>query len=254
MTMMASGRRALAMVLLPLAAASGGAWAQAPQAAGASAPAATTEALIRRNLTARVPGMKIDEVGRTPMPGVWEVLVGTDIFYTDAEGNHLIQGELLDTRTRKNLTAERIEKLTAIQFDDLPMKDAFTIVRGNGKRKLAVFQDPNCGFCKRLEKDLQKVDNVTIHMYLYPILGADSRDKSRNIWCSKDRAKAWIDWMVRDVPPPAATCDTAALERNVDFGRKHNITGTPTLIFTDGRRVPGAIPAAQVDKYLADAK
>ena len=182
---------------------------------------------------------------------------GTDIFYTDAEGNFLIQGNLIDTRQRRNLTEERIEKLSAISFDALPLKDAFTIIRGNGKRKLAVFEDPNCGYCKRFERDLQKVDNVTIHMFLYPILGADSSDKSRNIWCSKDPAKTWADWMVRDQPVASAassSCDATALQRNVELGRKHKISGTPTLIFADGSRVPGAISAAQVEKHLADAK
>ena len=137
------------------------------------------------------------------------------------------------------------------------MKDAFTIVRGNGKRKLAVFEDPNCGYCKRFERDLQKVDNVTIHMFLYPILGADSGDKSRQIWCAKDPAKAWTDWMVRDQTPTqtvTAACDVAAITRNVEFGRKHKISGTPTLLFADGSRVPGAVSAAQVEKYLSDAK
>ncbi|MBW3656607.1 MAG: DsbC family protein, partial [Gemmatimonadetes bacterium] len=131
--------------------------------------------------------------------------------------------------------------------------DAFTIVRGNGKRKLAVFEDPNCGYCKRFERDLQKVDNVTIYMFLYPILSQDSTDKSRNIWCAKDRTKAWMDWMVRDQAAPAANCDAAALARNLEFGKKHKITGTPTLIFADGSRVPGAIGAQQVEKLLAEA-
>ncbi|MES2911255.1 MAG: DsbC family protein, partial [Pseudomonadota bacterium] len=132
--------------------------------------------------------------------------------------------------------------------------DAFTIVRGNGKRKLVVFEDPNCGYCKRFERDLQKVTDVTIHMFLYPILGADSTDKSKNIWCAKDRAKVWQDLMVRDQPVPKATCDTTALERNIEFGRKYKITGTPTLFFADGSRVPGAISSQQVEKFLADAK
>jgi thiol:disulfide interchange protein DsbC len=214
------------------------------------------ENTIRKNLTERLPNLpKIDEISKSPMPGLFEVRVnGADIFYTDAEGNFLIQGQLIDTKARRNLTEERVEKLTSVNFDDLPLKDAFTIVRGNGKRKVAVFEDPNCGYCKRFERDLQRVDNVTIHMFLYPILGADSTNKSQNIWCSKDRAKAWMDWMVRDVAPVAATCDSAALQRNVEFGRKYRITGTPTLIFVDGNRVPGAIPAAQVEKFLAEAK
>ncbi len=219
----------------------------------ASAPA--QEAAIRKNLSERLPQMgKIDEVGKTPMPGLFEVRVGSDLYYTDADGNFLLHGQLIDTKRQLNLTEERQEKLLAIDFAALPLKDAFTIVRGNGKRKIAVFEDPNCGYCKRFERDLQKVDNVTIHMFLYPILGPDSTEKSRNLWCSKDKAKAWLDWMVRDAVPAAATCDATALARNIEFGRKYKITGTPTMVFADGTRVPGAIPAQQVEKLLAAVK
>ena len=224
-------------------------------ALAAPAAAHAQEAAIRKNLAERIPQLaKIDEITRTPMAGLYEVRVGTDLYYTDAQGHFLIQGSLYDTRQRRNLTEERMDKLLSIDFDSLPLADAFTVVRGNGKRKLAVFQDPNCGFCKRFERDLQNVDNVTIYMFLYPILGADSTEKSRNIWCAKDKAKAWQDWMVRDQVPPKASCDTGALARNTEFGRKHRINGTPTLVFTDGSRVPGAIPAAQVEKQLAEAK
>ena len=214
------------------------------------------EATLRKNLGERLPQLqKIEEVSKTPIPGLFEVRVnGTDIFYTDAEGNYLLQGNLIDTRQRRNLTEERIDKLSAIAFDALPLKDAFTIVRGNGKRKLAVFEDPNCGYCKRFERDLQKVDNVTVYMCLYPILSADSNEKSRNIWCAKDKGKSWQDWMVRDKPAAAATCDTSAIERNLEIGHKHKINGTPTLIFADGTRVPGAIASAQVEKYLTEAR
>ena len=216
------------------------------------------EAEIRKNLAERLPQLgKIDEVIKSPIPGLFEVRAnGTEIFYTDALGNYLLQGDLIDTQLKRNLTEERIAKLTALAYADLPLKDAFTIVRGNGKRKIAVFEDPNCGYCKRFERDLQKVDNITISMFLYPILSADSAEKSRNIWCAKDKTKAWTDWMVRDVAPtPALTkCDASALMRNVELGKKHKITGTPTLIFADGTRVPGAINAEQVEKYLADVK
>ncbi len=215
------------------------------------------EATIRKNLGERIPNLpKIDEITKSPMPGLYEVRInGTDIVYTDAEGNYLIQGNLIDTKQRRNLTEERIEKLTAIDFGSLPVKDAFTIVRGDGKRKLAVFEDPNCGYCKRFEADLQKVNNVTIHMFMLPILGKDSMEKSKNIWCAKDRAKAWNDWMLRDIAPAtAAACDTSALTRNVELSKKYKITGTPTLVFADGSRVPGAISAAQLEKFLADAK
>jgi thiol:disulfide interchange protein DsbC len=222
----------------------------------ATCSAFAQEAAIRKNLIERLPSLPaIDEVVKAPIPGLFEIRVGgTEIFYTDAEGNYLIQGNLIDTKAKRNLTEERVAKLTEIDFATLPLKDAFTIVRGNGKRKVAVFEDPNCGYCKRFEKDLQTVNNVTVYMFLYPILGPGSTERSKNVWCAKDRAKAWTDWMVKETDVPAGTCDTTALTRNVEFGKKHKITGTPTLIFADGNRVPGAIGAAQVEKFLAEVK
>src|SRR5215208_3664455 len=150
------------------------------------------EAAIRKAIPERLPQLgKIDEVNKTPMPGLFEVRVGTNLYYADSEGNFLMLGQLIDTRQQRNLTEERQDKLLAIDFSALPVKDAFTIVRGNGKRKIAVFEDPNCGYCKKFERDLQKVDNVTVYMFLYPILGPDSLDKSRNIWCAREKGKAW---------------------------------------------------------------
>ena len=212
------------------------------------------ESAIRKTLAERIPQLeKIDEVRSTPMAGLYEVRVGTDVFYTDTKGNFLIQGELIDTKARRNLTEDRINKLSAVDYSALPLKDAFVTVRGNGKRQMVVFADPNCGYCKRFERDLQKVTNVTIHTFLYPILSPDSAEKSRNIWCAKDRTISWDDWMLRDKTPADAACDTAALQRNLAFGKKHKITGTPTLIFPDGSRVPGAIGAADLEKRLTSA-
>ena len=215
--------------------------------------ASAQEAAIRKTLAERIPQMeKIDEVRTTAMPGLYEVRIGTDLFYTDAKGNYVIQGELIDTKARRNLTEDRINKLTAVDFSALPLKDAFTIVRGDGKRKVAVFEDPNCGYCKRFEKDLQKVNNVTVHLFLIPILGQDSVDKSRQIWCSMNKAKTWDDWMLRDVTPKGApSCNTDALTANLDFAKKYRITGTPTLVFADGMRVPGAINAQQIEQALS---
>jgi thiol:disulfide interchange protein DsbC len=230
----------------------------APTAANAAAQVPPAiDAQLRRNLEQRLPNIgKVDEVSRTPMAGVYEVRVGSDLFYSDAEGNFLlVNGQMLDTRAKRNLTEDRLEKLLAIDFDQLPLKDAFVMVRGNGKRKLAVFEDPNCGYCKRFERDLQKVENVTVYMFLYPILGPDSTEKSRGHWCSKDKLKSWQDWMLKNEPPAKAdaACDTSAIARNVEFGKKHKITGTPTLIFADGSRVPGAISAPEIEKLLVAA-
>jgi thiol:disulfide interchange protein DsbC len=214
------------------------------------------EATIRKNISERIPQIpKIEEVTRTPMAGLYEIRLSTnEIYYSDAEGNFLIQGSLIDTKSRRNLTEEREAKLGAVDFNTLPIKDAITVVRGNGKRKLAVFEDPNCGYCKRFERDLAKVDNVTIYLFLYPVLGQGSVDKSKAVWCAKDPATAWIDLMTRDqAPTNAGICNTAAIDRNTEFGRKHKITGTPTLIAQDGTRVPGAISTQQIEKLLADA-
>jgi len=217
--------------------------------------AMSQEAILRKNLTERIPQLQKIEVTKSPVPGLYEVRVnGAEIYYSDAEGNFLIQGSVIDTRQRRNLTEERIDKLSAINVDDLSLKDAFTIVRGTGKRKLIVFEDPNCGYCKRFERDLQKVDNITIHMFLYPILGPDSLEKSKAVWCAKDRGKAWQDWMVRDQALAPANCDISAISRNVEVGRKYRITGTPTLLFADGTRVPGALDTKQIEKMLSDVK
>jgi thiol:disulfide interchange protein DsbC len=250
-------RTGLAAALLGLGLAAGAADgdSRAPTVANAAAQVpAAVDAALRRNLPARMPNFPpIDQISRTPMQGIYEVRIGTELFYTDGEGNYIINGEMMDTRARRNLTEERMEKLLAIDFGQLPVKDAFVVVRGNGKRKLAVFEDPNCGYCKRFERDLQKIDNVTVYMFLYPILGPDSTEKSRAIWCAKDKAAAWSGYMLRNEPvgKADASCDTGALARNIEFGRKHKITGTPTLVFADGSRVPGAIGAAEVEKLLA---
>jgi thiol:disulfide interchange protein DsbC len=224
---------------------------------GVSGLALADEAVIRKNLQARLPDMgKIDEVRKSELPGLFEVRVdGVDIYYTDAQANYLIDGILIDTRSKRNLTEERVDKLTAIKFEALPLKDAFVVVRGKGERKLAVFEDPNCGYCKRFERDLQKVDNVTVYMFLLPVLGADSMEKSKAIWCAKDRGAAWLDWMLREQAASAApaSCDAGAVVRNAELGRKHKITGTPTLIFSNSTRVPGAIDNKRVEQLLAQA-
>jgi thiol:disulfide interchange protein DsbC len=220
-------------------------------------PVLADEAAIRKNLAQRLPEFpKIDEVSKTALPGIWELRIGSEVLYTDEEGNHLIQGELIDTKTKNNLTQQRINKLTAIKFDELPLKDAMVIKQGNGSRKLAVFADPNCGYCKRLERDLVALKDVTIYNFVYPVLGPDSNDKSRAIWCSKDAMKTWRDWMIDGVTPPRAMgkCDDAAIQRTIDYGKKFRINGTPAIVFENGDRVPGALPAAELAKRLDEGK
>ena len=220
-------------------------------------PALAQEAAIRKAIAERLPEFpKIDEVREAPLKGLYEIRVGTDIFYSDAGGNYLIEGQLIETRTKANLTEQRIAKLTAIDFASLPLQDAIVWKQGNGTRKLVVFADPNCGYCKKFEKDLTNVKDVTVYTFLYPILGGDSPDKSRDIWCAKDNTKVWRDWMVAGTPPPKniGPCDTAALARTAALGRKYKVTGTPALVFEDGKRVPGAMAPADVEKLLLAAQ
>lgn len=225
-------------------------------AATLALPALAQEAVIRKNLAERLPDFpKIDEITKTPIPGLWELRIGSELFYSDEQGNHIVQGTLFDTKAKVNLTDKRIAKLTAIDFDQLPLKDAMVVKQGTGARKMAVFADPNCGYCKRFERDLLTVKDVTVYTFLYPVLGPDSNDKSRSIWCSKDAQKTWRAWMIDGATPAKVTgsCDTAAIERNSAFGRKYRINGTPAIFFEDGQRVPGAMPAADVEKRLAEA-
>jgi thiol:disulfide interchange protein DsbC len=221
-----------------------------------AAAAQADEAAIRKAVAERLPSFpKIDEVAKTPIPGVYELRVGTDIFYADEQGNYLIQGSIFDTRTRTDLTQARVDKLTAVDVASLPLKDAMLIKQGSGARKLVVFADPNCGYCKRIERDLLTLKDVSIYTFLYPILGPDSTVKSKDIWCSKDPGKTWRNWMVDGVAPARApaSCDTAALERNIALGQKYKITGTPGVVFEDGSRAPGAIPAAQIEQRIQAA-
>lgn len=204
---------------------------------------------ITKSFEGRFPGIHVDLVRVTPMPGLYEIQVGMDLLYTDADANYVLQGSLIDARSRKDLTAERLEALQQVAFDSLPLDRAIKQVKGDGSRQLAVFEDPNCGYCKQLHQTLRDVDNVTVYTFLFPILTPDSTTKSRDIWCAPDRAKAWKDWMIDGKAAPEAKCDTP-IEANLALGRKLNIQGTPALFFSDGSRVNGALPLDALKKKL----
>lgn len=219
------------------------------------APAHADEAEIKKAMEAKL-GTKVESVTKSGYLGLYEIYADGSILYTDEKMTAFIAGgQLIDGKTMRNLTEERMRKLTAIKFTDLPFDRAIKQVRGDGKRVLATFEDPNCGYCKRLAKDLQKLDNVTVYTFLYPILSEDSIKKSKQIWCSSDRAKAWNDWMIEGRAPAGKDdCDTSAVAKNQDFGRRLSISGTPTMFFADGERVPGAIPLAKIEQKLGQIK
>lgn len=218
------------------------------------AQAMADEAEIKKAMESKL-GTKVESVTKSGYLGLYEVFADGNIVYTDEKGTAILVGPLIDGKTMKNVTEERMKKLTAIKFGELPLDRAIKQVRGDGKRVMATFEDPNCGYCKRLAKELQKLDNVTIYTFLLPILSEDSVRKSKQIWCSPDRAKTWNDWMIDGKAPAGREdCDTSAVTKNQEFGRKLNITGTPTMFFGDGERVPGAMPLARIEQKLGQVR
>ena len=222
----------------------------------AAAPAFAQDSdKLRANLKkALPPEAKIESVRKTTYGGLYEVVVNGEIVYADEAGSFIVMGQLVDMKTKENVTEARMRQVSRVNFAELPLDSAFKIVRGNGSRKVAMFADPNCGYCKRFERDLLAVDNITVYVFLYPILAPDSVEKSKVVWCSADRGKTWLDYMVRDVPLPTKTECTTPVEKNLAFGRDKKITGTPTMIFEDGERIPGAMQVADFEKRLAAAK
>lgn len=222
------------------------------------------EAEIRQAVESKL-GIKVESVTRAGYLGLYEIYADGNLFYTDEKVTALLIGgdlirsphalNLIDLRTSRNITDERLRQLTSIKFSDLPLDRAIKQVKGDGRRQLATFEDPNCGYCKRLARDLQKLDNVTIYTFLLPILSEDSLKKSRQIWCSADRLKAWNDWILDGKNPGGRdNCDTTAITRNQEFARRLNISGTPTIIFADGERVPGAVPLNVLEQKLGQQK
>lgn len=219
-----------------------------------TAQAMADEAEIKKAMESKL-GARVESVTKSGYLGLYEVFADGNIVYTDEKGTAIIVGPLIDGKTMKNVTEERMKKLTAIKFSELPLDRAIKQVRGDGKRVMATFEDPNCGYCKRLAKELLKLENVTVYTFLLPILSEDSVRKSKQIWCSSDRAKAWNDWMVEGKAPSGREdCDTSAISKNQEFGRKLNISGTPTMFFSDGERVPGAMPLARIEQKLGQIK
>ena len=197
---------------------------------------------------------KVKSVSPAPVAGLYEVIIGNEIVYTDASGKYLIQGEVIELASGKNITEQRQADLNRIKWADLNPANAIKNVRGNGSRQLAVFSDPNCGYCKRLEKSMQQLDNVTIYTYLIPILSADSTQKSKQIWCSVDPNKSYMDWMINGTVPSGKGDCTTPLDKNMAFAKTYGVTGTPTLFFTDGSRFPGAVQVTDIEKKFSSLK
>lgn len=221
----------------------------------ASSVFALNEKQIRTEIQKRLgTSANVRNVTPSPIPGLFEVQVNNEIFYTDSNAKYLIQGEMVELASGNNLTTKRQEDINRIKWSELPQAQAFKVVRGNGSRQIAVFSDPNCGYCKRLEKTLQQLDNVTIYNYLIPILSADSALKSKQIWCAADQQKVWNDWMLNNLEPSGKSDCANPIDKNLTLAKNYGINGTPTIFFTDGSRFPGAVQLADIEKKLASLK
>lgn len=219
-------------------------------AAQSAAAADSTTDAIKKNLRQNYEQLigTVSQVNSTPIQGLYEVVTDDRIFYTDKTAQYLIDGQMFDLKSRKNITEARARKFFAVDFASLPLDVAVKKVKGNGSRVMAYFTDPNCGYCKKLEQELKSVDNVTLYLFLYPIFEG-SAEKVRNVWCSADRVKAWDDLMLNGVQPAEGKCDVPSA-RVMELGHKLKVTGTPALIFANGVINPGYMPAAALDKAL----
>ena len=217
--------------------------------------AATPEDTIRLAVTPLLQGQPIESITLTSHAGLYEIVTPRSILYTDQTGSFILFGStLMETRTKTNLTAQRLDELSKFKFAELPLEDAIKTVRGDGSRRLATFEDPNCGYCKKLISEFSKLDNVTIYTFLTPILSPDSSQKAKAIWCAADRSKTWNDFMGTNAPlPTTADCETP-LERNLALSKKLRLTGTPALLFTSNSKTPGYLPADKIELKLGSKK
>jgi thiol:disulfide interchange protein DsbC len=226
-----------------------------PPGASSAIGTQVLDATVRKNLETQL-GATVDSITRLPLAGLYEVRAGEDVFYTDPTGNYILVGNLIDLRTRENLTRTRIAamreaSLPPFKFAELPFDEAVKVVKGGGKRKVAIFEDPNCGYCKKLEKAILEVGDVTIYVFLYPVLGPDSLVKSKQVWCSADRAKAWNDWMQSATALAGDGKCATPLDKTLALGKKLKVEGTPTLFFSNNKRVEGTVDADDLERLLA---
>lgn len=217
-----------------------------------SAADAAAEALAAR-LKDLYPATKVERVQRSEVPALFEVVMGKNAAYTDATGRYFVFGHLFDMKEQRDLTAERVEKMARVAFAELPLTDAIKTVRGKGERVLAVFSDPDCPYCRRLETELDKLDNVTLYTFAYPLEGLhpEAKEKSIAVWCAANRAQAWADLMKSGKVPSSRNCDHP-IDRNIQLGQRLGIQGTPTLLSADGRTLPGAATKDRIEQWLQE--
>jgi len=213
-------------------------------------------AQLQKTLSERLPKSKIVDIRPSPIPGLYEVFAGSSMFYSDSTGDYVFSGSLIDTRAQKDLTEARVNERNAIRFDSLPFDKAIKVVKGDGSRKLAVFTDPDCPYCKRLEEELKSVNNVTMYLFMFPLkqIHPNAERHAKAIWCAENRATAWTAWVLDKKEPEDKTCQNDPVAATLQLGEKLNVNGTPTLYFEDGSRQAGMMEAADLEKKMNDAR
>jgi thiol:disulfide interchange protein DsbC len=219
---------------------------------------AADEALIKKTIESKLGGAKVEGVSPTPLAGIYEVRFrssdGVQIIYTNADATHIIIGRIVDAKTDRDLTEERMRKLATINMDTLPYDLAVKVQRGNGKRALVIFSDPHCPACKQFEKVLATIDDITIHYFMYPVIRPELAEHSRAVWCAPDRSKAWLDLALRGKPVPGAPkCDGAPLDKVMELGTKLGVRSTPTMFLATGERLRGVTNAPELKSMLDEA-
>lgn len=219
----------------------------------ATATAQANELVIRKAITTQFPQARIESVQKTPYSGLFEVYLDGQIVYVDAKGQYIFAGDIIDLKNRANMTQQRLSRLQAVNWNTLPLNNALKTVKGKGERKLVVFSDVDCPFCRKFEAELAQVDNITVYTFLYPIEGLHPKavQTSKQIWCAPDRNKAWDDYITRGSVPNNDGACANPVDATIALGNKLKVGGTPTLVFANGVRVPGMVPAAQLERLLA---
>ena len=218
-----------------------------------AASAQANETVIRKALLQQFPSAQISSIKKTPYSGLFEVYLDGQLLYADAKAQYIFTGDVIDLKNRVNLTQARLNQLQAVNWNTLPLKNALKTVKGNGSRKLAVFSDVDCPYCRKFEAELTKVDNITVYTFLYPIEGLHPKavQISKQIWCAPDRNKAWDDYTTKEIVPKNDGQCSNPVDETIALGARLKISGTPTIIFANGQRVPGMVPAAQLERLLA---
>lgn len=245
-------RLATSMVALTMSLGAINVWADTASTAVSTVPSAALEQAKKRFET-EFEGIKVEEVSVTPFDGILELrLEGNDVLYTNRNVDFILQGSLVDVASRTDLTAQRLEELNRVDFADLPLDKAIKTVKGDGSQKIAIFEDPNCIYCKRLHESLSEIDNVTIYSLLFPILTPESRTISEHVWCADDASAAWNAWMASNTKPAPKTCETP-IDDLLKFGMQLGVQGTPAIFFQDGSRANGWLPADKLKERIETA-